>query len=83
MFVALCFGAERGWPHDRSRERMSQHSKLIGYLAFATVIAAFVAWSKYAAISGSVFSTVLIGSAGFFVAFRMYTGVWPGNDVTR
>lgn len=82
MFVALCFGAERGWPHDRSRERMNQHSKLIGYLTFAIVIAAFVAWAKYAAISDSVFWIVLIGSAGFLVAFRMYTGVWPGNDAT-
>lgn len=62
---------------------MNQHSKLIGYLTFAIVIASFIAWAKYAAISGSVFWTILIGSVGFFIAFRMYTGVWPGNDVTR
>lgn len=59
---------------------MNDHSKFIGYLTFAVLIAAFIAWTKFAAISGSVFWTILIGALAFFVAFRVYTGVWPGND---
>jgi phosphate/sulfate permease len=59
---------------------MNDHSKFIGYVMLAVLVTAFVAWAKYAAISGSVFWTILIGAFAFFVGFRVYTGIWPGND---
>lgn len=71
---------KEGWPHDRSRSRMNDHSKLIGYLTLSILVAAFVAWAKYALISNSVFWTILIGIVAFFIAFRVYAGVWPGNN---
>jgi Flp pilus assembly protein TadB len=62
---------------------MNDHSKFIGYFMLAVLAAAFVAWAKFAMISGAAFWIILAGTFVFFVGFRVYTGVWPGNDAAR
>jgi hypothetical protein len=62
---------------------MNDHSKFVGYFALAIVVIVFVAWAKYSLVSESVFYTILSATGAFFVAWRMFTGVWPGNDAQQ
>lgn len=66
--------------HERSRERMNDHSKFVGYLILAILVIVFVAWAKYSLVSESVFWTLSIASGAFFVGWRVVMGTWPGND---
>ena len=62
---------------------MNEHSKFIGYLALSALLIFFVAWSKYAAISGSVFLMLLLATFALFIGWRVFTGTWPGNEARR
>jgi len=62
---------------------MNDHSKFIGYFALSILLIVFVAWSKYAIVSGPVFLTLLIGTFALFIGWRLLTGIWPGNDAPR
>lgn len=59
---------------------MTDYSKFVGYLALSILLIFFVAWSKYATISGSVFLTLLLATFALFIVWRVFTGIWPGND---
>jgi hypothetical protein len=74
---------ERLASNERSRERMNDHSKFIGYLILSILLISFVVWSKYAAISGTVFLTLLLASFALFIGWRLVTGIWPGNDAKQ
>jgi hypothetical protein len=62
---------------------MNDHSKLVGYLILTIPLIVFVAWAKYSAVSESVFVASLIGTCAFFIGWRVFTGIWPGNDAPR
>ncbi len=62
---------------------MKDHSKFAGYLVLSILLVAFIAWSKYAALSGTVLLTLMIASFAMFIGWRVLTGIWPGNDVPR
>ncbi len=76
-------GAKKAGSHARSRGRMNEHSKIVGYLTLAILLIVFVAWAKYAAVSDAVFWTILIATCVFFVGWRAVMGTWPGNDASR
>jgi hypothetical protein len=76
------WGRERLAANERARERMTDHSKFIGYLVLSILLITFVAWSKYVAISGTVFLTLLLATFALFIGWRVFTGTWPGNDAT-
>lgn len=62
---------------------MNEHSKFIGYLLLAVLLIVFVAWTKYSAVSGAVFWTTAIAAGAFVVGWRVFMGVWPGNDAAQ
>jgi hypothetical protein len=62
---------------------MSEHSKFAGYAALSVLLIVFLAWSKYAVISGSVMLTTLLAAFALFIGWRLLTGIWPGNDAPR
>jgi phosphate/sulfate permease len=62
---------------------MNDHSKLIGYFTLSILIVSFVAWAKYSFLSQSVFVAILIATGAFFIGWRVFTGIWPGNDAPR
>lgn len=62
---------------------MRDHSKFVGYVVLSVLLVVFVAWSKYAVVSGTVFLTLLLGSFALFIGWRVLTGIWPGNDASR
>lgn len=72
-----------GLPHERSRERMNDHSKFIGYITLGVLLAVFVAWIKFGLVSNYAFWIAAISTVGFFIGFRVFTGTWPGNDARR
>jgi uncharacterized membrane protein (DUF485 family) len=59
---------------------MNEHSKFIGYFVLSILLIAFVAWGKYSLVSESVLIAILIGTGAFFIGWRIFMGVWPGND---
>lgn len=59
---------------------MYDHSKIVGYLAAAIVLAAFVGWVKFALISNVALFAVFAVAALFFLSWRAASGTWPGND---
>lgn len=62
---------------------MNEHSKFIGYFALSILVIVFVAWAKYSVVSESVFFTILAATCAFFIGWRAFTGIWPGNDAPR